>query len=106
MTDRVREELGDLGLHVTEDGAPEEARAECGNLLARVPGRLQDRSILLCSHLDTVPEDKPIEPVLVDDGWESAGETILGADNKAAVAVMLAVARRCAVEGSPVGIEL
>src|SRR6185503_1992956 len=47
-----------------------------------------------------------IEPTLVDDGWESAGDTILGADNKAAVAVMLAAARRCAVESSPVGLEL
>ena len=47
-----------------------------------------------------------IEPVLVDGGWESAGDTILGADNKAAVAVLLALARRVAVEGSPVGVEL
>jgi tripeptide aminopeptidase len=47
-----------------------------------------------------------IEPVVVDDGWESAGDTILGADNKAAVAMLLEVARRCAVEGSPVGLEL
>jgi tripeptide aminopeptidase len=53
-----------------------------------------------------VPHDGAIEPVLVDGVWESAGETILGADNKAAVAVLLAVARRAAVEGAPVGIEL
>jgi len=102
----VRAELEGLGLHVSQDDAAEEARAECGNLLARIPGRLQDRSILLCAHLDTVPEANPIEPVLVGDGWESAGETILGADNKAAVAVLLAVAQRCAIEGSPVGLEL
>jgi tripeptide aminopeptidase len=53
-----------------------------------------------------VPETGKIEPVIVDGGWESAGETILGADNKAAVAVILELARRCAVEGSPVGLEL
>ena len=69
------------------------------------PGR-SERSILLCAHLDTVPHDGSIEPLLVDGGWESAGDTILGADNKAAVAVLLEVARRCAVEGSPVGLEL
>jgi tripeptide aminopeptidase len=90
---------------VTEDGVAAETGAECGNLLARIPGRLP-RSIVLCAHLDTVPVSGPVEPVVVDDGWESAGDTILGADNKAAVAVMLAVARRCAVESSPVGIEL
>src|SRR4051794_33229169 len=103
---RVRQELEGLGLHVEEDGAAADTRAECGNLLARIPGRLHERWLLLCAHVDTVPEPNPIEPVLVDDGWESAGNTILGADNKAAVAVMLAVAQRCAIESSPVGIEL
>ena len=47
-----------------------------------------------------------ITPVLDDGGWVSAGDTILGADNKAAVAVILEVARRCAVERAPVGLEL
>ena len=41
---------------------------------------------MLCAHMDTVPHDGVVEPVLVDGGWESAGDTILGADNKAAVA--------------------
>ena len=43
---------------------------------------------------------------MVDGGWENANDGILGADNKAAVAVILEVARRATVEGSPVGIEL
>jgi tripeptide aminopeptidase len=53
-----------------------------------------------------VPHEGVVEPVLVDGGWESAGDTILGADNKAAVATLLALAHRAAVEGSPVGVEL
>lgn len=106
VADRVAAELRSLGLTVTEDDAAEDAGAQCGNLLARVPGRT-DRSVMLCAHLDTVPHgDVPIAPVLVDGGWENAEEAILGADNKAAVAVMLAAARRCAIEGSPVGLEL
>jgi tripeptide aminopeptidase len=44
--------------------------------------------------------------VVVDDGWENANDGILGADNKAAVAVMLEVARRVSAEGAPVGLEL
>jgi tripeptide aminopeptidase len=101
----VARELRAIGIDVEEDGAAAEAGAECGNLLARIPGR-GERTILLCAHLDTVPEDGAIEPVVVDGGWESAGETILGADNKAAVAVLLELARRASVEGSPVNIEL
>jgi tripeptide aminopeptidase len=56
--------------------------------------------------MDTVPPLAPIEPELVDGGWRNANEGILGADNKAAVAVLLAIARRFAGEPPPVGIEL
>jgi tripeptide aminopeptidase len=95
--DRVIGELRSIGVTAEED--------ETGNLLARIAGR-SDRMILLCAHLDTVENTAPIDPVLVDGGWENANDGILGADNKAALAVMLEAARRCAVEGSPVGIEL
>ena len=64
------------------------------------------RTILLCAHLDTVEQAAPVEPVLVDGGWENAHDGILGADNKAAVAVILELARRVSVEGAPVGLEL
>jgi tripeptide aminopeptidase len=95
--DRVIAELRRMGVTADED--------ETGNLLARIPGR-SERSVLLCAHLDTVEPHAAIEPVLVDGGWENAHDGILGADNKAALAVMLEVARRATVEGSPVGIEL
>jgi len=95
--DRVIAELRGMGVETEED--------ETGNLLARLPGR-SERSVLLCAHLDTVETEAPIEPVLVDGGWENQHAGILGADNKAAVAVMLQAARRASIEGSPVGIEL
>jgi len=106
VADHVAGELRALRLAVAEDGAAALTGAEAGNLLARLPGRDPERSVLLCAHLDTVPHEGVVEPVLVDDGWESAGETILGADNKAAVAVLLALARRAVVDGLPVGVEL
>jgi tripeptide aminopeptidase len=105
VADRVASDLRALGYEVTEDDAAAETGANCGNLLARIPGR-SERSVMLCAHLDTVPHEGVVEPVLVDGGWESAGDTILGADNKAAVAMLLALAHRAAVEGSPVGVEL
>jgi tripeptide aminopeptidase len=94
-----------MGLEVEEDDAAARSGAECGNLVARIPGR-GERSVMLCAHLDTVALAAPVEPVVVDEGWENARDGILGADNKAAVAVFLEAARRCAVEGSPVGVEL
>jgi tripeptide aminopeptidase len=95
---RVAGELRAIGLDVEED--------ETGNLLARLPARGDARTVLLCAHMDTVEPVAPIEPVVVDDGWENAHDGILGADNKTAVATILEVARRCSIEGSPVGLEL
>lgn len=110
--DRVAAELRGLGLEVTEDGAGAVVGADAGNLYARIPSRDEVAGapavpgILLCAHLDTVPLTDRVEPVLVDDGWENRHEAILGADNKAAVAVILQVARRAVAEPPPVAIEL
>jgi tripeptide aminopeptidase len=106
-TDWVAAELGRIGIEVDEDDAGPAAGSDAGNLFTTIPGR-SDRTILLCAHLDTVPPTAPIEPQLVDGGWRNANAGILGADNKAAVAVMLQLARRMAVAGEPpeTGIEL
>jgi tripeptide aminopeptidase len=106
-TDWVAAELARIGLAVDEDDAGPAAGADAGNLLARIEGR-GARSIMLCAHLDTVPAIAPIEPVLVDGCWENANDGILGADNKAAVAVMLVLAARLARAPEPpqVGVEL
>jgi tripeptide aminopeptidase len=95
--DAVTAELRGMGVEVDEDAT--------GNLLARIGGRVEP-GVLLCAHLDTVALTAPIEPVIVEDGWENANDGILGADNKAAVAVILEVARRVSVEGSPVALEM
>ena len=92
-TEWVAAELDGMGIGVEEDDAGRQVGSDAGNLLARVPGRGAD-NILLCAHLDTVPLSAPIEPVVTDGGWENANEAILGADNKAAVAVMLELVRR------------
>ena len=106
VAEHVRGLLEGLGLEVEEDDAAAAAQLGAGNLLVRIPGRA-DRTVLLCAHLDTVGHDGPVVPVLDDGTWRSEGETILGADNKAAVAVMLQAARRWTAEGSaPVGVEL
>lgn len=105
--DWVIGELDGMGIGVEEDDAGAEVGADAGNLFARIPGSGPD-SILICSHLDTVPLEASVEPVLVDGGWENANEAILGADNKAAVAVALELARRItrAPEPPQIGLEL
>jgi tripeptide aminopeptidase len=114
--ERVVAELRALGVAAAEDDAGALTGSDSGNLLARIPGDAasgarqradgERRSLLLCAHLDTVPLEAQVEPVLVDGVWKNANEGILGADNKAAVVVLLALARRACREGAPVDLEL
>jgi len=81
--------LRDRGLEVVEDDAGERTGADCGNLFVRVRGRGDGLATLFCAHLDTVPVDGPVEPIVEDGVVRTAGGTILGADDKAAVAVLM-----------------
>jgi tripeptide aminopeptidase len=105
--DWVSSELRAIGVAVEEDGAGPRAGSQAGNLIARIPGG-GSQTIMLCAHLDTVPLAAPVEPVVVNGGWENANDGILGADNKSSVAVLLALARRfmASEPPAPVGIEL
>src|SRR5258708_2136603 len=78
-----------------------------GNLFTRVGATAEGGPPLLFAPLDTVPPTAAIEPVVEDGVVRNAAGTILGADNKAAVASMLEATRRVLAEGRPhAGIEL
>lgn len=102
----VRAELERAGLEVTEDDTSAQTEAECGNLFATLRGPEGSRTIMLCAHLDTVPLAGDVEVELVDGVFRSRGDTILGADNKAAVAVLIEIARRYSATPPPVTCEL
>ena len=68
------------------------------------PGRVEGGTpLFFCAHLDTVPPQGPIEPVVEDGVVRNAAGTILGADNKSAVASMIEAARRIVADGRPHG---
>jgi tripeptide aminopeptidase len=109
VADRVRSYLEGLGLEVSEDDAGARIGANAGNLLCRLEPTSENGGlpIFLCAHLDTVQPTGSLEPVVEDGVVRNAGGTILGADNKAAVAVMLEAARLILAENRPhAGIEL
>jgi len=66
-----------------------------GNLIGCVPAKGGDRAapILLAAHADTVKPGVGIEPIVEDGVIRSAGETILGADDKAGVAQIVEAVR-------------
>jgi tripeptide aminopeptidase len=103
VADVVARYLRALGLAVDEDGAGVEVGSTIGNLYCRVEANGGGTPLFFCAHLDTVPPDGQLEPVIEDGLIRNAGGTILGADNKSAVAAMLEGTRRLLAENRPHG---
>jgi tripeptide aminopeptidase len=106
VADLVSAELRAAGLDVIEDDSRTATGSDAGNLLARLPGPDGAPTVLLAAHLDTVPLAAPVEVVRESGRFTNANDAILGADNKAAVAALLGVARRFAGGRAPVAVEL
>ena len=107
VADLVTQYLRDCGLPVDEDATGPEVGSTMGNLYTRIEPTAEGEPLLLCAHLDTVPPTAAIEPAVEDGVVRNAAGTILGADDKAAVAVMLEATRRLLAEGRPhAGVEL
>jgi tripeptide aminopeptidase len=104
VADRVLDYLAALGLEADEDDAGAKVGSTIGNVYCRLePNGGAGEPLFFCAHLDTVPPEAQIEPVLEDGVIRNAAGTILGADNKAAVAVMLEATRRLLAENRPHG---
>ena len=109
VADRTLEFLRDLGLEPTEDDAGARIGSDMGNIYVALPptGDGDGTPIFLNAHLDTVPPTAPIDPEVRNGVVVNRHDTILGADNKAAVAVMLAAVADLVRSGRPhAGVEL
>jgi tripeptide aminopeptidase len=95
----LKDRLIELGAEVRIDGSAERTRSDVGNLVARFPGRRTVPPLLLCAHMDTVEPGRGVVPILTDGVFSSAGDTILGADDKSGLAILLEVGR-CLASGS------
>jgi len=95
---------------VDEDDAGSRIGSSMGNIFCRLaPSNGGNGTpVFLCAHLDTVPPEAAIEPVVGEDEVvRNAAGTILGADNKSAVAAMLEAAARLVENGQAhAGLEL
>jgi len=60
-----------------------------GNIIALLKGNKKCRPLFLNAHIDTVEPGKGIKPVVTEKLIKSDGTTILGADDKAAIAIFL-----------------
>lgn len=100
--DSVSKEEGDLakfiekillsmGAQILVDQAGEKVGGQTGNMIAKFKGTVDAEPMLLAAHMDTVEPGRGIVPVFKDGIFTSQGSTILGADDKSAIAVILEV---------------
>jgi len=89
----LAESLAKLGAETRFDRAGEKVGGDTGNLIAWLKGTASLPPLLLSAHMDTVEPGRGVTVVLRDGVFTSDGTTILGADDKSALAIILETLR-------------
>lgn len=94
MARLLMEEMRSLGLEPYMDETGKRIGGEAGNVYVSVPASGMDAPpLLLCAHLDTVSPGRGIKAKVKGDRVVSEGDTILGADCKVGIAVLMDLLR-------------
>ena len=101
MAQRLIDDLTQLGCEIYMDNSMADTGSDTGNLYCTLPGTAPGESLILSAHIDTVAPGKGVEPVIEDGYIYSKGKTVLGSDNKAAVAAIVEVFRTLAEYNLP-----
>lgn len=105
----LKKRFSAFGAEIAEDGTGEQIGSQSNNLVFRIPGTKSGQPLLLSGHMDTVGPAENVEPILEDGIFRSAGNTILGADDKAGLAEIieaLEVLREQQIEHVPLEIAI
>ena len=78
-----------LGLKPFFDTSSEATGSEVGNLIVKIPGTISSSPLLFCAHLDTVGPCEGVEVIEENGVIRSNGKTILGADDKAGIVILV-----------------
>jgi tripeptide aminopeptidase len=91
MADYLLRKAEEVEIHLTEDDAAEKIGGNAGNLYGSVEASMEDAdTVLFMGHMDTVAPGIGKKAILQEDGRiTSDGSTVLGADDAAAIAVIL-----------------
>lgn len=92
----LTELLRELGAEVWRDNSGEFIGGQCGNILAALPGSgslADEEPVMLIAHMDTVQPTEGISIVRDSSYIRTDGTTILGADDKAGISVIIEALR-------------
>ena len=93
---------GELGAEtVLEDNSAQQTGADCGNLIVRFRGTLDAPPLFFNCHMDTVQPGVGIKVRRLGDTFTSAGDTVLGGDDKAGIAALIEMVRSLKESGQP-----
>lgn len=94
MQEFAAQALKKLGCRVVTDNAGSKFGSNAkGNVMGFFPGTVKSKPFVLVAHLDTVKPGCGIKPQVKKECIVSDGTTILGADDKAGVAIVLELLR-------------
>jgi len=96
VADWVEDVVRGLGCQTWRDDTGARIGGETGNLIATFPAPGDAPSVILCAHLDTIKSTKGVRWVREGNLIRTSGETILGADDRAGVAIIIEVLRALA----------
>lgn len=82
-----------LGCYISFDNAGEKIGGDVGNLYCTLEGNKTKEPILFSAHMDTVKPGKGIKPIIDNGVIKSSGDTILGADDKAGISIIIELIR-------------
>jgi tripeptide aminopeptidase len=97
----LKKQLDLLGVETVFDGSAPQTGSDTGNLIARIKGSSDRAPLLFSAHMDTVEPGRGIKPILANGRITSDGTTILGADDKSAIAILLEMLRVLKESGKP-----
>jgi tripeptide aminopeptidase len=93
LSDVIKAHLEDLGALVVIDDSADKTGSNTGNLIAKFEGNVNVPALLLNAHMDTVEPGRGVQAELKKGVFKSSGDTILGADDKSAIAILIEVMR-------------
>ncbi len=95
VVDFIKSFLSDFDYEISEDDSRQFTNSNSGNLICKI-GNGGD--FLMLSHMDTARPTEYTKPIIQDDKIVSSGDTVLGVDNRAGVAVLLFMLEKIAKE--------
>ncbi|OGR01595.1 MAG: peptidase M20 [Deltaproteobacteria bacterium RIFOXYD12_FULL_50_9] len=87
---------------IEDDGSAIRTGSDCGNLIVRFSGSdLVNQPVFFNCHMDTVRPGEGVRVLRQDSIFSSAGDTVLGGDDKSGIAILIEAMRAIREDGIP-----